>query len=260
MDTHTPQVQILVASHKPYWMPDDPLYLPVQVGSALREHIAGYAHDDEGDQISKKNTRYSELTALWWGWRNLSCEYLGLVHYRRHFAGAGERGILTLEEASQIVAPDTAIVAKARNYYIETIGSHYRHTCDPDGSQLAALRDAIAAVSPQRLDVFDKHLNQTRAHMFNMLIMPRTLLDPYCTWLFDVLDRAEQHIDFSQMNAFQERDVGRLGERILDVWLQSEGVPVHELRVRNLEKTDWVKKGGSFLAAKFLGRGYKASF
>ena len=140
-------VKILVASHKPYWMPSDPLYQPVQVGAAQHEHLEGFAHDDEGDSISEKNPRYCELTALWWGWRNLSCDWLGLVHYRRHFAGSGERGVLTSEEAAALATQGKVVVAKARNYHIETIASHYRHTFDQDGSQLGAQRSKCAGIS-----------------------------------------------------------------------------------------------------------------
>lgn len=260
MEGQNQKVQILVASHKPYWMPSDPLYVPVQVGAALREHIEGYAHDDEGDNISLKNPRYCELTALWWGWRNLDCDWLGLVHYRRYFAGSGERGILTSLEAEALTRLDKVVVAKQRNYRIETIKSHYTHTFDQDGSQLEALRKGVEAVSPKRVAYLDQFLSQTHGHMFNMFIMPRELLDPYCTWLFDVLQVAENLIDFSQLNDFHARCVGRLSERLLDPWLMSEGLAVQEVRVRGMEKTNWVKKGGSFLAAKFLGKRYEASF
>lgn len=253
-------VSVLVASHKPYWMPSDSLYLPVQVGAAAHEHIEGYAHDDEGDQISDKNPRYCELTALWWGWRNLDCDWLGLVHYRRHFAGSGERGVLTSAEADALVGEGDVVVSKARNYYIETISSHYMHTFDQDGSQLAALRKGVQMVSPERVATLDAHLAQRRGHMFNMLIMPRGILDSYCTWLFDVLEVTEGLLDFSQMNDFHARCVGRLGERLLDVWLKSEGIPFQEVPVKGMERTNWVKKGGGFLAAKFLGKRYESSF
>ena len=256
----TANTTILVASHKPYWMPGDSLYQPVQVGAALHDHIEGFAHDDEGDQISAKNPRYCELTALWWGWRNLSCDWLGLAHYRRHFAGSGERGVMTSSEAAALVARGDVVVTKARNYYIETISSHYMHTFDQDGSQLEALRKGVHAVSPQRLETFDAHLAQKRGHMFNMFIMSREVLDPYCTWLFDVLEVTEGLLDFSQMNDFHARCVGRLGERLLDVWLKSEGLAVREVSVKGMERTNWVKKGGGFLAAKFLGKRYESSF
>ncbi len=260
MPTDVPTTQILVATHKPYWMPSDRLYLPVQVGAAQHEHISGFAHDDEGDHISEKNPRYCELTALWWGWRNLSCDWLGLVHYRRHFAGDGERKIMTAAEAARLVDGGSPVVARARNYRIETIESHYVHTFDLDGSQLTALRRAVRKVSPGRVDALERFLAQSRGHMFNMLLMPRTMLDDYCTWLFDVLEVTEGLIDFSQMNDFHARCMGRLGERLLDTWLLSEGVDAHEVRVRSLERTNWLKKGGSFLAAKFFGKRYEASF
>ena len=260
MNAFTPNAKILVASHKQYWMPSDSLYLPVQVGAAQHEHLEGFAHDDEGDNISEKNPRYCELTALWWGWRNLDCDWLGLAHYRRHFAGSGERGVLTSDEAAELVAQGKVVVAKARNYHIETIASHYMHTFDQDGTQLGALREGVRAVSPERLKYLDAYLNQTRGHMFNMFIMPREVLDPYCTWLFDVLGVAESLIDFSQLNDFHARCVGRVSERLLDPWLTSEGIDVQEVRLKSMERTNWVKKGGSFLAAKFFNRRYEASF
>ena len=68
-------------------MPEDPVYLPVQAGRAAGTPLAGFTGDDSGTNISAKNPHYCELTALYWGWKNLDADYLGLVHYRRHFAG-----------------------------------------------------------------------------------------------------------------------------------------------------------------------------
>ena len=255
----TEKPRLLVAAHKPYWMPADQLYLPVQVNAAKAQNcIEGFQRDDEGDNISRKNARYCELTALWWGWRNLECDSLGLVHYRRHFAGAGERGVLTSDEAESLLAKAPVVVPKARNYMIESAASHYTHT--HDASHLDVLRASVQAVSPKRIEFYDKTLASTRVHMFNMLLMRRDVLDPYCQWLFDVLSVVEDRIDFSGMTAFEERCVGRLGEFLLDVWLRSEAVPYTEVRLRQLEHVHWFKKGAAFLAAKFLGRRYRQSF
>ena len=81
-------LKIVVAAHKPYGMPRDPVYLPVQVGAAGKPSI-GYMRDDEGDNISARNANWCELTGLYWAWRNVSADAVGLVHYRRHFKGAG---------------------------------------------------------------------------------------------------------------------------------------------------------------------------
>lgn len=249
---------VLIAAHKPYWMPDDQLYLPVCVGADTNGPIEGYAADNTGDNICQKNPRYSELTALWWGWRNLDCPALGLVHYRRHFAGTGERKILALREAQALLARVPVIVPKPRNYVIESVASHYAHT--HDATHLDALRAGVAAVSPSWLPAFDQVMRSTSAHMFNMLIMRREVLDPYCTWLFNVLEATEKRIDFAGMSAFEERCVGRLAEFLLDVWLRSEGVPFEEVRLRELEGVNWVRKGRAFLGAKFLGTRYDQSF
>ena len=35
-------ITILIAAHKPYWMPSDPVYLPLQVGAEGKSLIPGY--------------------------------------------------------------------------------------------------------------------------------------------------------------------------------------------------------------------------
>ena len=81
-------VKVIVATHKPYEMPSDKLYLPVHVGAAGKESI-GYQRDDEGDNISNLNPYFCELTGFYWAWKNLKEDYIGLVHYRRLFTMNG---------------------------------------------------------------------------------------------------------------------------------------------------------------------------
>ncbi len=39
----------------------------------------------KSDNISAKNATYSELTGLYWLWKNVDVRYKGLTHYRRLF-------------------------------------------------------------------------------------------------------------------------------------------------------------------------------
>lgn len=256
--TNSPNIKIVVASHKPYWMPSDPMYIPVQVGAAGKESIPGFQRDDEGDNISEKNPRYCELTALYWAWKNLDADYIGLAHYRRHFAGSGERGVLTSEEAEQLVSKAPVILPKKRHYIIETVGNHYAHTFD--GSHLDAVRGSLQRLSPAMTPAFECHMNSRSAHIWNMCIMRRDILDAWCPWLFLVLEDAERSIDFDKMTLFEARVVGRLSERLLDPWLVANGYCAVEDSVVSLEGENWLKKGTSFLGAKFRGKKYKESF
>lgn len=256
--TSSPNIKIVVASHKPYWMPNDPMYIPVQVGAAGKESIPGFQRDDEGDNISEKNPRYCELTALYWAWKNLDADYIGLAHYRRHFAGSGERGVLTSEEAARLVSRASVVLPKKRHYIIETVGNHYAHTFD--GAHLDITRDSLQQLSPEVLPAFENHLNKRSAHIWNMAIMRRDILDDWCSWLFPVLESIEARIDFTNMSSFEERVVGRLSERLLDPWVWENALYYTECGVASMEKTDWVKKGSSFLRAKFSNKKYNESF
>ena len=96
-------ITVIVATHKKYEMPKDSMYLPVHVGSIGKEDI-GYTKDDTGDNISIKNPYFCELTGLYWAWKNLDSEYIGLAHYRRHFSLKGNKNkLLTLKETDKLL-------------------------------------------------------------------------------------------------------------------------------------------------------------
>ena len=84
--------------------------MPVQAGAQGKASIEGLRRDDEGDNISDKNPYYCELTPLYWAWKNTDADHIGLVHYRRHFKGSGERGTLTSEEAARLLAQAPVIL------------------------------------------------------------------------------------------------------------------------------------------------------
>ena len=247
---------VVLAVHKPCALPGDPLYLPVQVDAAGKDAFLPTG-DNTGDNISQKNPFYCELTVLYWAWKNLDCDFLGLAHYRRLFRGRGRRP-LTLKEAEARLDRCPILLPKKRHYVIETLDAHYRHTLDP--VPLDVTRAILAERFPAYLPAFDRLKKRRSAHMFNMLIMRRDLLDGYCTFLFDVLAELEQRVDPAGMDAFQARFPGRVSELLLDVWLQTEGCAYEELPMLYTEKVNWWKKGTGFLKAKFFGKKYEKSF
>lgn len=251
-------IRILVAAHKTYWMPKDEVYLPLHVGAEGKADL-GYTKDNTGDNISAKNPNYCELTGLYWAWRNLDADYIGLVHYRRYFTRREARGIeakrreiLSGADWERILAAHPVIVADKRRYYIETNRSHYLHAHHAEGLTLA--KDIIGERCPEYLPAYEKVMERTWAHMFNMFVMRRDLYDAYMEWLFGILFEMEKCVDITGWDAYESRIYGFVSELLLDVWLEKEGIDYAEQNVSFMEKQNWIKKGGAFLKRKFTGR------
>lgn len=260
-------IKVIVAAHKKYQMPKEEMYVPVQVGAEGKNTIEEYTQDNTGDNISSKNPYFCELTGLYWAWKNLDADFIGLVHYRRYFTNTNKipkeenekfKIVLTQNDAESILENADVILPKKRNYYIENLYSHYEHTMYVE--PLDETRKIIEEKYPEYLEEFDKLHKRTSAHMFNMFIMKKEILNEYCTWLFDILFELEKRIDASKYESFHARFYGRVSELLLDVWINKNGIKYEEVKVMDMQKVNWWKKGKSFLRAKFTGKKYEKSF
>lgn len=259
-------IKILIATHKKYRMPEDFCYLPIHVGKEGKSDI-GYIGDNIGDNISKKNPYYCELTGLYWAWKNLECDYTGLVHYRRHFTNKNFiyrlfnnkfSSVLTSKEIIKLLNKYDIIIPKRRNYYIETLYSHYEHTHYVE--HLDKTRLIIFKYYKEYIDDFDKVMQQKGGYMFNMFITKKEILNEYCDWLFSILNKLEEEVDISQYDAFQARLYGRVSELLFNVWLKHSKLTYKEISYIHMEKINWLDKISSFLKAKFLKVRFKNSF
>ena len=217
--------KIIVATHKAYQMPADSIYVPVQVGAEGKASL-GYVVDNTGDNISAKNKNYCELTGLYWAWKNLDADYIGLAHYRRHFSikSKGDKwaSILTAQ-------------------YV-----HAHHAIDLDTT-----REIISEKYPGYLRAYDAYMKRTIGHRFNMFIMKKEKFNDYCSWLFDILFELEKRLDISQYNQNDSRVFGFVSERLIDVWLETNSIKYKEIPCMFMEKQNWIVKGFNFLKRKF---------
>ncbi len=77
-------VKIFIATHKKFDMPegiDRTVYLPFQVG--IGDDL-GYMRENNRNNIAEKNANFCELTLLYYIWKNIYSDIIGLVHYRRY--------------------------------------------------------------------------------------------------------------------------------------------------------------------------------
>lgn len=259
-------IKIIVATHKKYKMPEGEMYIPVQVGTEGKEEL-GYQKDNEGDNISYKNSYFCELTGLYWAWKNLNADYIGLSHYRRHFTNSKRipkdeeskfEILLNKEQVEKILETTDIILPKKRNYYIENLYDHYKHTMYIE--PLDETRKIIEEQCPEYLTEFDKLHKRTSAHMFNMFVMKKEYLEQYCDWLFKILFELEKRVEPKQYDSFHARYLGRISELLLDVWINTNNLKYEEVKVMDMQNVNWLKKGFSFILAKFTGKKYGKSF
>ncbi len=248
------EIRVIVATHKPYWMPGDPLYLPVQVGAEGKPAL-GFTPDSTGENISAKNAGFCELTGLYWAWKNVPADYIGLAHYRRHFtlfrSTSDRRDVLTLDQARQLMAAVDVVLPAKRRYWIETNYQQYIHA--HHAADLDTARKILRERYPKYVASFDRVMKKSSGHRFNMFIMKRELADRYCTWLFDILFELEKRLDISSYSANDRRVFGFVAERLLDVWIEANRIQYRELPYIFLEREHWITKGAAFVKRKLEG-------
>ena len=234
-------------------MPKDSMYLPLQVGAEGKADL-GYVKDNSGDNISERNANYCELTGLYWAWKNLDADYIGLAHYRRHFCLKSSKGdkwqkILTKEQLEPLLQKHDIILPNPRNYFIETNYDQYVHAHHAE--DLDTTREILQERYPDYLPIYDDYMKRTIGHRFNMFIMKKEIFDAYCSWLFEILFELEKRLDISDYSKNDARVFGFVSERLIDVWIENNKLSYLEMPVEFMEKENWLKKGSAFLKRKF---------
>jgi len=253
--------KILVATHKQYHFPHHAIYTPIHVGKALTSNEFGYLSDNTGQHMSDKNRHFCELTALYWAWKNhffSNYQYVGMVHYRRYFSGKlpfKNFSILSEKEIIEYMRDHDMILPQKRNYYIETVKSHYAHAHNL--SDLLQTREIIAQKHSSYLPAFDTLMQQKKLYLYNMFVMKEEAFSHYMNWLFDILFTLESHIDVSSYDIYQRRVFGFLSERLFNVWIIHHQPRIKEVKVINLEGENKPFKAWKMIKRKFLQKDIK---
>lgn len=230
------KVEIFIATHKAYSFPKNEGYIPIHVGKALTELDLGIIGDNTGDNISKLNPNFCELTALYWMWKNSNSDVLGLVHYRRYFKNY--KKLLAIEELSKI-DENTIIVPKVsrfikghykflsfklkRKYF--TVSEHYNYCHNK--SDWDCVREVISELSPDYLKSFDE-ISKTDLGIscYNMFVTRKSILNGYCEWLFPILFEVSNRIHVNNEDLYQKRVFGFMSERLLNIYIHKNRLKV----------------------------------
>ena len=179
------------------------------VGAALADSCPINVRDDIGDNISKENKKYCELTALYWLWKNAKADFIGLCHYRRHFC-------LSEQDRLNLLRSDIDVLLTVPVMNHPSVIEIYERDHIPEDWRI--MKKAITILHPDYLFDLIKVERGNFYFGYNMFIARRDILRSYCSWLFSILDFCNKYCQQKE-DDYQNRFLGFLGERLLTVYM-----------------------------------------
>lgn len=216
-------IKLFVCCHEQTTVPAHRLLCPLQVGAALNEkRFAGFAYDDEGENISSWNRYYCELTGHFWAYKNVQADYYGFFHHRRYLypdehaskpyiiRHKPNLGKLRYDEFPALIERFDLILP-CREEMCVPVRSHYAKAHRME--DLALAQQLVLAQYPQMRSALQAYLDGTACYFGNIFIMRREVFVDYCRWLFPLL------ADFDAAVADRPLRVdGYIAERLLGVY------------------------------------------
>lgn len=265
------KIKILVAYHKPAFLLESDVFVPIHVGRDVANEMSkdGMANsfdidwlnkncigDNSGENISLQNRKYSELTALYWAWKNYdklgNPDYIGLMHYRRHFVlnedWANDQSKTKIEQCYSILEMDSVSAdyqeqAGLNEEKLSQLMSKYDfvsvNECNFGIIGTKSVKDDfvknIPGVKEKDFDLMKSIINEkypylskyverqekeASAFLYQMFIFPRERFFEYMEILFSVLSTVNDRVDFKDYSVNGRRTLGYLGEKIFDCYLR----------------------------------------
>ena len=254
-DGSVPDIKLFVCCHQPSPVPKHPLLNPIQVGVALADtHFPGFLHDDAGENISRKNRSYCELTAHYWVWKNVDADYYGFFHYRRYlypdvnakrpYRIEREPTLPLLEKRGysdfgNLIRRYDLILPKGENMYVP-VREHYAAAPFHHGKDLELVEKIVQERHPEMAEAMEKYLSGSACYFGNIFIMTRQMFHDYCAWLFSILEEFDSRTDTSGYGPQEQRVDGYLAERLLGVYA---GWLVNQASILELPRIHFVPDG-----------------
>lgn len=185
----------------------------IQVGAALTDErvFQDVLTDCEGDNISNRNKQFCELTGLYWLWKHAGEDYVGLVHYRRHF-------IMPDDWLLKVANNDIDVILPVPLYVAPSIAENYkaRHIADDWEYLMRYFENNLPDEYHQAIEIFAGNLYNP----CNMFIAKRNVLDDLCTWMFPILDAVWKHGGIKE-DSYMNRYPGFISERLITYFFEA---------------------------------------
>lgn len=167
----------------------------------------------EGDNIDFLNPWYCELTGLYYLWKHVDDDIVGLEHYRRYFVNSKNK-LLSESEIREILKDNDVICKK-------WVFKEHNETCTLTpwirGGNLHYLIDFVNKIDDIQLKNFINEKLKTNPYLYqcNMFIAKKEIIDKYCNWFFDICFNLKS-IEFKN----HDRGIGFIAEALFGLWLE----------------------------------------
>lgn len=215
-------IEMFVVSHKDLFLKVPENYKVIGVGMYGINNKENMLSDCTGDNISKKNPNYCELTAIYWLWKNYDLpKYIGICHYRRFFVDGITSKIFETKKIERIMEDYDAILPKKVKEKPD-VWSYFANSISGKENDLIILENLIKNEYNDYFQAFENVMHSQSASFCNMAVMKKDDFNKYCKWLFELLKKYESLVDLKGYSKQEQRIYGFMSEFLLNVWMEKE--------------------------------------
>ena len=174
-------IKVYVLTHKEIEENYDcPPYVPLLNGSALLKEDFGYLRDDTGENISKLNINYAELTGQYWAWKNSDADIIGFCQYRRWFVRNFKYDKLTEEDIQKDLENfDIILPQMGRSNHTPEVGIKKSLELNPDygakWEDYVKLEELIKYKFPDYFEAYEYVMSRKGGYYCNMFICKKEI-------------------------------------------------------------------------------------
>ena len=189
----------------------------------------------QGDNIDSLNPWYCELTGLYYLWKHVDDEIVGLEHYRRYFVNDNDellseneiRKYLKDHDVIGFLSKPTKTILLENIRHIANIPNKKNFDLTPSFENIiftACYHEKFTL--KEALSILQQHSH----YRCNMFICKKEIIDKYCSWLHDIMSEVHDTFDIKE---FELRSIGYVVEILLfPLWLKMTNKKMYNGKVK----------------------------
>lgn len=180
----------------------------IQAGAALTEERICRLTDDQGDNISRENGLYGELTVSYYAWKHSGYTITGLFHYRRILRVSEVQISMLYMGLADVILPLPFVCCP------DASGQYGRYLLESD---IDIMMEVLQEQEKEHFGKIQHILEMPYLYNYNMLIAGKEVFDDYCAWMFPILKQITYRCEKEKRNR-RPRYIGRIGEVLTSIY------------------------------------------